>query len=297
MWIEVLGGEASRPLPMARMAAELGGGRPEERRLAYCECHDQAIVGDSSLSYRMIGEEMLKHMSLDSPPTPTVARALALHKASRLITYALGGGAYLTFSGNEFGHPHWVEMPCERNGHSFDKARRRWDIADDRRQRYSQLLAFEGAMHALEDKLRWMGEPQPVAVADDPQAEGEGAPHRVKRAAAGELRFCERRQLLWFARGGVLFVCNLHPERSVDELLPSCGLEAAFEPTPLLNSDDEAYGGGGRRARLLEACPSQLDTAGGGHQVHVQAPPYAVCVFVAESVVSKCREAETWRRR
>lgn len=37
-----------------------------------------------------------------------VERGIALHKMIRLLTMALGGESYLTFMGNEFGHPEWI---------------------------------------------------------------------------------------------------------------------------------------------------------------------------------------------
>jgi 1,4-alpha-glucan branching enzyme len=37
----------------------------------------------------------------------------------RLITFALGGEGYLTFMGNEFGHPEWIDFPREGNGWSY----------------------------------------------------------------------------------------------------------------------------------------------------------------------------------
>lgn len=49
--------------------------------------------------------EMYDCMSIDSPLTPIIDRGIALHKMIRLLTYALGGEAWLNFIGNEFGHP------------------------------------------------------------------------------------------------------------------------------------------------------------------------------------------------
>lgn len=37
-----------------------------------------------------------------------VERGVALHKMIRLLTMSLGGESYLTFMGNEFGHPEWI---------------------------------------------------------------------------------------------------------------------------------------------------------------------------------------------
>lgn len=56
--------------------------------------------------------------------TLIVHRGIALHKMIRLITIALGGEAYLTFMGNEFGHPEWIDFPREGNNFSYNYARR-----------------------------------------------------------------------------------------------------------------------------------------------------------------------------
>jgi 1,4-alpha-glucan branching enzyme len=76
-----------------------------------------------------MGAAMYDGMSAGAPPSPAVARGVALHKVSRLLTYALAADAYLNFVGNEFGHPEWVELPTGDNGHSFHHARRRWRSA------------------------------------------------------------------------------------------------------------------------------------------------------------------------
>ena len=60
-----------------------------------------------------------------------VRRAIDLHKMARLLTYSLAADAYLTFVGDEWGHPGWVDMPSEANGHSFERACRRWELRDD----------------------------------------------------------------------------------------------------------------------------------------------------------------------
>ncbi len=54
---------------------------------------------------------MYDHMSLTGPLTPIIDRGMALHKIIRLVTCALGGEGYLTFMGNEFGHPEWIDFP------------------------------------------------------------------------------------------------------------------------------------------------------------------------------------------
>lgn len=92
--------------------------------MAYTECHDQALVGDKTLAFWLMDAEMYCNMSTQSPQTPLIDRGMALHKLIRLVTMGLGGEAYLTFIGNEFGHPEWLDFPREGNGFSYYYARR-----------------------------------------------------------------------------------------------------------------------------------------------------------------------------
>lgn len=52
---------------------------------------------------------------------------------------ALGGDGYLTFMGNEFGHPEWIDFPRPGNNYSHHYARRRFDLAVDPLLRYQHL--------------------------------------------------------------------------------------------------------------------------------------------------------------
>ena len=93
------------------IVAGLQNRRSGEKVVAYVECHDQCIVGGKTMAFRLMGTEMWNNMSVLSPMTPTIKRGLALHKVIRLLTFALGGDAWLNFMGNEFGHPDWVDFP------------------------------------------------------------------------------------------------------------------------------------------------------------------------------------------
>ena len=71
--------------------------------IAYTESHDQAIVGDKTISMHLFDAEIYWNMSLTKEETIIVNRGMALHKMIRMITLAMGGDAYLNFMGNEFG--------------------------------------------------------------------------------------------------------------------------------------------------------------------------------------------------
>ena len=179
------------PLRLGELVRGLCARRRDERRLAYCECHDQSLVGDATLAHRLLGPAIYGDGMRVGVEDANVARGLALHKLARLLTSALGGEAYLNFIGNEFGHPEWLDFPREGNRHSLLHARRRWDLADDPSLRYGMLRAFDAAVQPL--AARWLGAPAPRVDGD---GDGDEPP----------CRYCERRQLVWFVRGGLLFV-------------------------------------------------------------------------------------------
>lgn len=62
-------------------------------------------------AWRLMGPEMYTGMSALQPPSPTIARGMAYHKMIRAATIALGGDGWLSFMGNEFGHPEWIDFP------------------------------------------------------------------------------------------------------------------------------------------------------------------------------------------
>src|SRR5437879_13189983 len=94
-------------------------------------------------------QEMYWNMG-NSASSLVIERGIALHKMIRLLTFSLGGEAYLNFMGNEFGHPEWIDFPRADNGFSYHYARRQRSLADDPELRYSQLLAFDRAMLDLD---------------------------------------------------------------------------------------------------------------------------------------------------
>jgi 1,4-alpha-glucan branching enzyme len=85
----------------------------------------------------LFDKDIYENMNKFEPETFVVTRGMALHKMIRLLTFALGGEGYLTFMGNEFGHPEWIDFPREGNNWSYHYARRRWDIADNDTLRFS----------------------------------------------------------------------------------------------------------------------------------------------------------------
>lgn len=168
---------------------ELTGRRPQEKVVAYAESHDQALVGDKTLMFWMADKEMYWHMAADDR-NPRVERAMALHKMLRFLTAATGGDGYLTFMGNEFGHPEWIDFPREGNGWSCKYARRQWSLADDPNLKYRFLQEFDGAM------LKFLVDSRLFDV-----------PARLLHAQ-------ETAKVLAFVKGPYTFIFNFHPTRS-----------------------------------------------------------------------------------
>jgi 1,4-alpha-glucan branching enzyme len=218
MWIKLLKHKSDDEWDLANIVHTLTNRRYGEKSIAYCESHDQALVGDKTLAFWLMDKEMYTNMSDVSPMTSIISRGLALHKMIRLLVHSLGGEGYLNFEGNEFGHPEWLDFPREGNGNSFQYARRQWNIVDDPLLRYRYLNNFDSAMNNLEEKYGWLSSPQ----------------------AYVSLKH-ETDKVLVFERGGLLFIFNFHPVNSYTDY--RVGVEEAGEYHVALNSDDKVFGG------------------------------------------------------
>lgn len=191
--------------------------RLEEQTISYVECHDQAMVGDQTLIFRMIGDKMYDKMSVLTLDL-TVDRGIALHKMIRLVTVSLASGGYLNFMGNEFGHPEWIDFPRPDNGWSYQYARRQWNLADDELLRYAGLNRFDRDMVHLMENLQLFD-------------------YEYKNV-------CDNNgdQVLAYTRGNTLFVFNFHPQKSFTDYEITCP-KGVYRI--VLNSDDVCYGGFG----------------------------------------------------
>ena len=264
LWERLLSAPASEPLDMALLATELCRRRDEERRLAYCECHDGSIVGGKTLAFRLMGAAMYQGMSLLAPPSESIERGMALHKMVRLLTCALGGEAYLNFMGNEFGHPEWIDFPTPANGHSLRMARRRRDLAEDPLLRYAQLQRFDAAMQALQAEHPWLDSAAPRGV--------DGR----------ECAISQVKQLLWHIRGSTLFIYNF--DSRMTATVRYAWQDVCVPVGVVLLESDAARFGGRERPTVIEAVPaiasaalSLRDTAG---VLLVRVPPRSASVLL-----------------
>ena len=201
--------------------------RPGEKTVAYVESHDQALVGDQTMIFRLAGANMYTDMNKDCH-NPVIDRAIALHKMIRLFTLSGGGEAYLNFMGNEFGHPEWIDFPREGNGWSFHYCRRQWSLKDNGMLKYQWLGDFD------EDMVRLTKE------------------NRIFDQRMADLLLMKApEQTLAYYRHGLVFVFNFHFGNSLNNILVP--VRQPGEYTVVLSTDDEKYGGFGNVAKKTYA--------------------------------------------
>ncbi|KII94957.1 glycoside hydrolase family 13 protein [Plicaturopsis crispa FD-325 SS-3] len=218
MWIKLIKHKTDDAWDMGEIVHTLTNRRYGEKSIAYCESHDQALVGDKTLAFWLMDKEMYTNMSDLSEYTPVVARGIALHKLIRLLVHSLGGEGYLNFEGNEFGHPEWLDFPREGNNNSFHYARRQWNCVDDPLLRYRYLNNFDAAMNFLAGQYGWLHSP-PAYVSLKNEAD----------------------KVIVYERAGLLFIFNFHPSQSFTDY--RVGVEEAGEYHIVLSSDEGRFGG------------------------------------------------------
>lgn len=218
-WIKLTKDTRDEDWHMGGLWYELNNRRHDEKTISYTESHDQALVGDQTLIFRLIGADMYEHMAKDRT-NMSVERGVALHKMIRLITLATAGNGYLNFMGNEFGHPEWIDFPRQGNNWSYRYARRQWQLKDDPNLCYQFLDLFDRDM--------------------------------INLAKALDLLSSNHIQHLWehngdkiliFLRADHIFTFNFHPAHSYSDYQFQA---PAGEYRIVLNSDDTRYGGHGR---------------------------------------------------
>ncbi len=144
-WIKVLKDQKEEDWNMHEFFFTMTNRLYDVKTIAYAESHDQALVGDKTIAFRLMDKEMYHSMSKDTPNI-IVDRGIALHKMIRLFTICLGGNAWLNFMGNEFGHPEWIDFPRLENGWSYKHARRQWSLADNENLKFHWMSDFDKAM-------------------------------------------------------------------------------------------------------------------------------------------------------
>ena len=200
---------------MGEMWWQLTNKREDEKTISYAECHDQAMVGDKTIAFRLMDKEMYFSMNKESQ-SDIVDRGIALHKMIRLVTLATCGNGYLNFMGNEFGHPEWIDFPREGNGWSYKHARRQWSLAEPDYLRYRYLRNFDRAMVNVVRQEAVLDEKPELFVQD------------------------EEKKILIFKRKNCIFAHNFNPTTSFTDYAFAA---PAGKYEVVLNTDENEFDG------------------------------------------------------
>jgi 1,4-alpha-glucan branching enzyme len=244
LWIRTIKEKRDEDWPLGELWGSLISRRPQEKAIGYVESHDQALVGDQTIIFRLCGAEMYTAMD-KADRNPVVERGIALHKMIRLFTLSNAGEGYLNFMGNEFGHPEWIDFPREGNGWSYQYCRRQWSLVDNGYLKYQWLSDFDSAMIHMARKRRFLE---------------KGAP---------QFRYIhEADKIISYSRGTVQFVFNFHVKNSYEgRLIPVPG-PGGYQVC--LSTDDSSFGGYDRISKdyiyRAEKQPS------GGYAVRIYLP-------------------------
>ena len=252
-WIKSLKEYPEDQWDIYKMWYELTTRRPQEKNIGYCESHDQALVGDKTLIFRMADAEMYTGMD-KAYHSPAIDRAIALHKMIRFVTLVLAGEGYLNFMGNEFGHPEWIDFPREGNGWSYKYARRQWSLADNGYLKYQWLENFDRAMLKFARKYRVLNKTDTLNLWID-----------------------QENKLLSFSKGELIYVFNFGPDKSSMNFFVHAHSVGAGKYEVVFSSDDGDFGGQNRIDKSQLYHTSEDEKRGLGFEVFT--PSRTVMVF------------------
>ena len=217
-WIKIIKEKVDEDWKPSSMFWEVTNRRKDEKTISYAESHDQALVGDKTIIFRLIDSDMYWHFK-KGDENERVHRGIALHKMIRLLTSSTINGGYLNFMGNEFGHPEWIDFPREGNGWSYKYARRQWGLVDNKDLCYHYLGDFDRAMLEVVKSVR-----------------------NIQKTDVVEIWHNDGDQVLAYMRRDHIFVFNFSPTRSFTDygfLVP----QGAYDV--VLNTDAPEFGGNG----------------------------------------------------
>ena len=216
-WIKLLKEQSDEDWNIHEMYHTMTNRLFDIKTIAYAESHDQALVGDKTLAFRLMDKDMYSSMAKDQKSL-VIDRGIALHKMIRLFTIALGGESWLNFMGNEFGHPEWIDFPRLGNDWSYSHARRQWSLSEKKFLKYHWLADFDRAMIGfVKANAITLSEPPWLLLAD------------------------EANKTLVFERNHFIFVFNWHPEKAIpDYPIP---VKETGDYEVVLSTDDAAFGG------------------------------------------------------
>ncbi len=217
-WIKIIKEKKDEDWHPSGIFWELTNRRADEKCISYAESHDQALVGDKTLIFRLVDADMYWHFK-KGDENFMAHRGIALHKMIRLVTASTINGGYLNFMGNEFGHPEWIDFPREGNGWSYKYARRQWSLVDNDKLCYEYLGKFDQAMMKL-----------------------IGGVNKYEKSKVVEINCHDGDQIMAYRRDDLLFVFNFSPTNSYSDyglLVPRGSYQE------VLNTDNPVFGGNG----------------------------------------------------
>ena len=222
-WIKMLKDTPDEDWNIWEMWSIMTNRLPGVKTVAYAESHDQALVGDKTIAFRLL--DKLMYDSMDRAcENMVVDRGMALHKMIRLFTISTGGEAYLNFMGNEFGHPEWIDFPREGNNWSYGYARRQWSLRDNGFLRYAFWADFDEAMIELIKENKVLSDGYPYNLLMD-----------------------EENKTMVYSHRDLIFVFNWHPTAAIpDYELP---VHEAGKYEVVLSTDEKRFGGLARQKR------------------------------------------------
>ncbi len=253
LWVKLLKELPDEKWSMCQLWHELTNRRPKEKNIGYSESHDQALVGDKTLMFRLGGKEMYSHM-LKSDDNLIINRAVELHKLIRFITITLAGEGYLNFMGNEFGHPEWIDFPREGNNWSYNYARRQWSLMENKDLKYEYLSNFDKEMLILLKTYN-------VLSATDLQ----------------NLWTDDKQNMIAFRKGELVFLFNFNPSASFSEYELPTGEMGEYKI--IFNSDETIFGGQHRIATDYIYSAKTLRNKGNKPGIIVYSPSRTVLVL------------------
>ena len=215
-WIKVLKDQTDEQWNMHEFFFTMTNRLSDVKTIAYAESHDQALVGDKTLAFRLMDKEMYTSMAKNQENL-IIDRGIALHKMIRFFTICLGGDAWLNFMGNEFGHPEWIDFPRYDNNWSYKYAKRQWSLADADYLKYHWLGDFDKAMLDFVKKTKVM-----------------------QAAPAWLLQADEDNKTIVFERNNLIFVFNWGQKSLPDYKI---NVKHTGDYKIIFSSDDKCFGG------------------------------------------------------
>jgi len=251
-WIKTLKEKRDEDWDLGQLYHELTSRRDDEKTISYVESHDQALVGDKTIAFRLMDKEMYFNMQINDSNV-VVDRGIALHKMIRFMTIATSGGGYLNFMGNEFGHPEWIDFPREGNNWSYKHTVRQWSLVDREDLKYKYLNNFEkGAIELIKSKK--ILEIKELFVQHDSETDN----------------------VIAFSRSNLIFIFNFHPTQSYTDYgisVPKGKFKYVF------SSDKIDFGGFGRYDDTVIYYSDYTNASGDNQQIKLYLPARTVLVL------------------